>query len=120
MVVRLNKPPQGVICWMCPDLPATSPSHHPGVPPDDSRQEANIIHFVDCSEAQTRSVVDHIREHDRHDGRWRQSPSMVIGDLMLCGRAMNGPASRGEAAEKRVTGMHLNQVDAGAPLPFIP
>jgi len=40
---------------------------------------------------------------------------------MLCGRAMNGvPASRGEAAEKRVTGMHLNQVDAGAPLPFIP
>src|SRR5262249_27541773 len=26
--------------------------NHPGIPPDDSRQEANITHFMDCSEAQ--------------------------------------------------------------------
>jgi len=49
----------------CPDLPAMSPSNHPGIPPDDSRQKANITHFMDCSEAQMCSVVDHdIRRHD--------------------------------------------------------
>jgi hypothetical protein len=47
MVVRLNKPPQGVI-WRIPTLP----SHHPGIPPDDSRQEPNISRFIDCSEVQ--------------------------------------------------------------------
>ena len=58
----------------CHDLPAMSPPHHPGHSPDDSPQEANITHFMDCSEAQMRSVVDHdIREHDRHDGRWSQA-----------------------------------------------
>src|ERR1700730_5456357 len=34
------------------DLPLMSPSHHPGIPPDDSRQEANTSRFTDCSEAQ--------------------------------------------------------------------
>jgi hypothetical protein len=41
------------------------PSHHPGIPPDDSRQEANITQFMDCSKAPIRSVVDYdIREHN--------------------------------------------------------
>jgi hypothetical protein len=49
----------------CPDLPAMSPSHHPGIPPDDSRQGTNIIHFMDCSEAPMRFVVDYdIREYN--------------------------------------------------------
>jgi hypothetical protein len=41
------------------------PSHHPGIPPDDSRQEANITQFMDCSKVPIRSVVDYdIREHN--------------------------------------------------------
>src|SRR6266478_1646327 len=39
-----------------PDLPAMSPSHHPGPPPDDSRQDANVSRFMHCSEAPMRSV----------------------------------------------------------------
>ena len=40
-------------------LTSKSPSDHPGLPPDDSRQEANISRFMDRSEAQMRSVVNH-------------------------------------------------------------
>jgi len=37
----------------------------PGNSPDDFRQGANIIHFMDCSEAPMRFVVDpDIREHN--------------------------------------------------------
>src|SRR6516162_6488319 len=58
----------------CPDLPAISPSNHPGIPPDDFRQEANITNFMDCSEAQMRSVAATIfASMTRHDGRWRQA-----------------------------------------------
>ena len=65
MVVHLiNEPPQS-FAGCCPDLSAMSPSRHPGLPPDDSRQKANISRFLDRSEAQMRSVVDHdIREHN--------------------------------------------------------
>jgi len=37
----------------------------PGNSPDDSRQGTNIIHFMDCSEAPMRFVVDYdIREYN--------------------------------------------------------
>ena len=56
----LNQTPQGVIAGCCPDLPAMLPSTS-----HDSRQKANISRFIDRSEAQMRSVVDHdIREHN--------------------------------------------------------
>jgi hypothetical protein len=43
----------------------------------ESRERANIIHFMGCSEAPMRFVVDpDIREHNpRHDG---DKPSMVM------------------------------------------
>jgi hypothetical protein len=56
MVVRLNE----TAGQESSDLPLMSPSHHPGIPPDDSRQEANTSRFTDCSEAQMRSVVDDV------------------------------------------------------------
>src|SRR6516225_430363 len=55
MVVRLNKPLKS-FAGCCPDSSAMSPSRHPRLPPDDSRQEANISCFIDCSEAQMRAL----------------------------------------------------------------
>jgi len=64
MVVHLNKPPQsfpGMLSRLVSNVAISSPR----TSPDDSRQEANISRFIDCSEAQMRSVLDHdIREHN--------------------------------------------------------
>jgi len=54
MVVRLNETARPESS----DLPLISPSHRPGIRPDDSRQEANTSRFTDCSEAQIPSVAD--------------------------------------------------------------
>ena len=50
-----------------------------GIPPDDFRQRANIIHFMDCSEAPMRFVVDpNIREHNPVMTVAGDKPSMVM------------------------------------------
>jgi len=56
-VLRLNKPPQGVACRMLSRLASnaaiSSPGNSPQMTPD-----MNIIHFIDCSEAPMRFVVE--------------------------------------------------------------
>src|SRR5262249_31090249 len=87
----------------CPDLPAMSPSPHPGIPPDDSQQEANITHFMDCSEAQCAlSWTTIFASMTRHDGCWQEicvmelKPSSVMNSrLFMCGWPPPGKRSFG-------------------------
>jgi putative tryptophan/tyrosine transport system substrate-binding protein len=69
-------------------LPAMPPSHHPGIPPDDSRQRANIIHFMDYSKAPMRfrrDLIVALAARHRLPAAYHASFFVLAGGLMSYG-----------------------------------